>query len=156
MVFDVSLLLGVVLHLDILAWNFSCVFNSTLRVERRKWGKVIARWRSVAITFGQVLREFASLHDRFRLEVCILFYPIRTWKLAAWAIAIITGMQVVGGAGEEVRLEGRAGSGAQPRWSLGVKPRRGVQGAEPPDCHETNLKCFMNKFRHEMRHDLWR
>ena len=26
---------------------------------------------------------YASLHDRFRLEVRILFYPMRTWKLAA-------------------------------------------------------------------------
>ena len=26
---------------------------------------------------------YVSLHDRFRLEVRILFYPMRTWKLAA-------------------------------------------------------------------------
>ena len=26
---------------------------------------------------------YASLHDRFHLEVRILFYPMRTWKLSA-------------------------------------------------------------------------
>ena len=26
---------------------------------------------------------YASLHDRFRLEVRILIYPMRTWKLVA-------------------------------------------------------------------------
>ena len=62
---------------------------------------------------------YASLHDRFRLEVRILFYPMRTLKLAAWVTLIITGI----------------------RWR-----EAGGSGAPPPDCHETNLKCFINKF----------
>ena len=80
---------------------------------------------------------YVNLHDRFRLEVRILFYPMRTWKLAAWVTAIIAGMRVVGGTGEGVQVEGGA-------------------GAEPPDRHDMMLKCFMNKFCHETRHDLWR
>ena len=32
----------------------------------------------------------------------------------------------------------------------------GGTGGGAPDCHETNLKCSINKFCHEMRHDLWR
>ena len=52
--------------------------------------------------------------------------------------AIIAGMRVVGWAGEVVQMEGRAR----------------VRGAAPAGGHETNLKCFMNKFRHEMRLDL--
>ena len=44
---------------------------------------------------------------------------------------------VVGGTGEGVQVEGGAGPGAQPRWG---------PWAEPPDCHETNLKCSINKF----------
>ena len=43
--------------------------------------------------------------------------------------------------------------GAAPVGSRGEAPAR-VWGAEPPNCHATNLKCFMNKFCHEMRHDL--
>ena len=52
-------------------------------------------------------------------------------------------MRVVGGAGEGVDVEG----GTVVR---GEAPA-GVRGAEAPDCHETNLKCFMNKLCHEMR-----
>ena len=56
--------------------------------------------------------------------------------------AIIDGMRVVGGTEEGVQAEGGAGvPGVAPVGSRG-------------DCHETNLKCFMNKFCHEMRHDL--
>ena len=95
---------------------------------------------------------YSSLHDRFRLEVRILFYPMRTWKLAAWVTLIIAGMRLVGGRGEGVQVEAGAVAEAQPRWGPGAKPRRGVR----PDCHETILKCLMNKFCHEMRHDLWR
>ena len=51
-------------------------------------------------------------------------------------------------------MEGGAGvRGAAPVGPKGDAPARD-SGAEPPDCHETNLKCFMNKFCHEMRHDL--
>ena len=122
------------------------LWNSTLRVERRKWrnaderearrtrSKVIARKLSSAgmMARGRKPRDvtardsvqsrspsakccelYASLHDRFRLEVRILFHPMRTWKLAAWVTAIIAGMRVVGGAGEGVRLEG--GTGVQGR-----------------------------------------
>ena len=98
----------------------------------------------------------ASLHDRFRLEVRIIFYPMRTLKLAAWVTLIIAGMWWWPRRGREYRRRVARGSGAQPRWGPGAKPRRGVRRAEPPDCHETNLKCFINKFCHEMRHDLWR
>ena len=31
---------------------------------------------------------YTSLHDRFRLEVRILFYPLRTWELGAWVTLI--------------------------------------------------------------------
>ena len=53
---------------------------------------------------------YASLHDRFRLEVCILFYPMSTWKLATWVTLIVAEMRVVGETGEEVQGEGGAGS----------------------------------------------
>ena len=46
----------------------------------------------------------------------------------------------VGGTGEGVQLE--EGAGVQAR-----SPGGGF-------CHETNLKCSINKFCHEMRHDL--
>ena len=58
---------------------------------------------------------------------------------------IIAGMRVMGGTGEGVLVAGGAGvRGAAPVESRG----------EAPDCHETKLKCFINKFCHEMRHDL--
>ena len=57
----------------------------------------------------------ASLHDRFHLEVRILFYPMRRWKLAAWVTLIIAGMRVVGGTGDEYRWREARRSGAQPR-----------------------------------------
>ena len=58
-------------------------------------------------------------------------------------------MRVVGGAGEGVQMEGRVGvRGAAPVGSRGETPA-GVRGRLPPDCHETNLKCFMNQFCHE-------
>ena len=60
---------------------------------------------------------YASLHDRFRLEVRILFYPMRTWKLAAWVTSIIAGMRWWAGRGREYRWREAHGSGAQPRWS---------------------------------------
>ena len=82
--------------------------------------------------------SYASLHDRFCFEVRILFYPMRTWKLAAWVTLIITDMRVVGGAGEGLQVEGGAG----------------IRGAAPAG--GSNLKCVMKKFCHEMRHDLWR
>ena len=63
--------------------------------------------------------------------------------------AIIAGMRVVGGAGVGVQVERRAGV----RGAAAVGPR-GEAPTEPPDCHETNLKCLMNKFCHETRHDL--
>ena len=67
---------------------------------------------------------------------------------------IIAAMRVVGWTGKGVQAEGGAGvRGAAPVGSRGEAPARGA-GAEPPDFHETNLKCFMNKFCHEMRHDL--
>ena len=56
-------------------------------------------------------------------------------------------MRVVGGTGEGVHVEGGAGvRDAAPVGSRGEAPAGG----------ETNLKCFMNKLCHDMRHDLWR
>ena len=57
--------------------------------------------------------------------------------------AIIAGMRVVGEKGEGILVEGGAGvRGAAPA------------GPGPPDCHETDLRRFMNKLCHEIRHDL--
>ena len=53
---------------------------------------------------------------------------------------------VVGGTGEGLQVEGGAGF-------RGEAPAGG-SGVEPPDCHETKLKCFIYKFCHEMRHNL--
>ena len=56
---------------------------------------------------------------------------------------------VVGGSGEGVQVEGGAGvRGAVP---VGSRSEAGGSGG---DYHETNLTCFMNKFCHEIRHDL--
>ena len=64
----------------------------------------------------------------------------------------------MGGTGEGVQVEGGAGvRGAAPVGSRGEAPV-GSRGEAPaggsPDCHETNLKCSINKFFHEMSHDL--
>ena len=60
----------------------------------------------------------------------------------------------VGGTGEGVQVEGGAEvRGAASVGSRGEAPAGGLGGGEPPDCHETNLKCFINKFCHEMRHE---
>ena len=53
-------------------------------------------------------------------------------------------MRVVGGTGEGLVVEGGAGVwGAAPVVSKGEAPVGGSEGG-PTDCHETNLKCFMN------------
>ena len=63
---------------------------------------------------------------------------------------IIAGMRVVGGTREGVVAEAGEGvRGAAPVGSRGEAPAEGP-GAEPPDCHVTNLKCFMNKLCHEI------
>ena len=49
---------------------------------------------------------------------------------------------------KEAWVPGRSPGGVEGR-SLGGGC--GVGGGVPPDCHETNLKCFMNKLCHEMR-----
>ena len=60
----------------------------------------------------------------------------------------------MGGTGEGVQVEGGVGvRGAAPVGTRGEAPAGGSGGAEPPDCHETNLKCSINKFFHEMSHD---
>ena len=74
---------------------------------------------------------YASLHDRFRLEVRILFYPMRTLKLAAWVTLMIAGMPRWAGRGREYRWRETRRSGAQPRWGPGAKPRRGTGGRSP-------------------------
>ena len=111
--------------------NVKKFLSSTLRVERRKWGnadgrevrrtrsKVIASCRARVLIVrdnaqsrspsAKCCELYASLYDRFRFEVRILFYPIRTWKWAAWVTRIIAGMRVVSRAGEGVQVDGRAG-----------------------------------------------
>ena len=54
-----------------------------------------------------------------------------------------------GRTGEEVPVQKSAGV-------RGAAPVRSRREAQAGDCLETNLKYFMNKFCHEMRHDLWR
>ena len=87
---------------------------------------------------------YASLHNRFRLEVRILFYPMRTSKLAAWVTLIIAGMRWWAGRGREYRRREARGSGAQPLWGPGAKPRRGVRGRSPPPppLSRNELKMF--------------
>ena len=88
---------------------------------------------------------YANLHDRFRLEV-IEIGGLSDFNYCCHA--------VVGGTGKGVQVKGGARvRGAAPVGSRGDAPAGG-SGAEPPDCHETNLKCVINKFFHEMRHDL--
>ena len=114
--------------------------NSRLRIERRKRGNA---------------QRASSSHDRFRLEVRILFYRMRTLKLAARVTLIIAGMWWWAGRETEYKWRDARGTGAQPRWGPMAKPRQGVRGAPPPppDCRETKLKCRINEFCHEMRHD---
>ena len=73
---------------------------------------------------------YASLHDRFHLEVRILYYPRRTLKLAARVTLIIAGMRRWAGRGREYSWREAQGSGEQPQWGPGAKPRRGAWGAE--------------------------
>ena len=47
-----------------------------------------------------------------------------------------------------VVVGGTGARGAAPVGSRGEAPAGG-SGAEPPDYHETNLKCFIKKFCHE-------
>ena len=75
---------------------------------------------------------YASLHDHFRLEVRILFYPMRTWKLTAWVTLIIDGMWVVGGTGEGVQVEGGAGVHGQSPVEAGGGGGGGGGGGSPP------------------------
>ena len=109
---------------------------------------------SVAVTFSQVLRTLRDF----------------AWPLSSQGVYTILSDEdiVIGGlsdfnycwhavvdeTGREYRWREARGSGAKPRWGPGAKPRRGAKGAEPPDCHETNLKCFITKFCREMRHDV--
>ena len=78
-----------------------------------------------------------------------VYYFIR-WEHWNWRLEwlIIAGMWWWVGRGRKNRWREARGPGAQ--------PCPGVKGAEPPDCHEMNLKCFINKFCYETRHDLWR
>ena len=96
----------------------------------RRWSRAAERWNENLRPNAEIARDnaqsrspsvkccelYGSSHDRFRLEVRILFYPMRTWKLATWVTEIIAGMRVVAGALEGVQVEGRAGDrGAAPR-----------------------------------------
>ena len=153
------------------------LWNSTLRVERRMWGnsgeregrrtrsKVIAscrarEWEPVAEGRGFLPREITLSRDHLRRVMRTL--REFAWRLSprgACTILPDEDMEISGlsdcnywwhagggrGGGESTGGEWRAGRGLQ-----------GDTGAKPPDYHETNLKCFMNKFYHEMRHDLWR
>ena len=131
------------------------------RKVRSTWPKVIAtesdlaRWQPSAYGLGPSFPR-STAHDHLRPRATSLtlaahspafvflrvsyYYSMRTWKLAAWVTAIIGGW-----AEEGVQVEGGAGPGAQPQWGPRAMP---AEGSEPPDCHETNLKCFMNKFCH--------
>ena len=92
---------------------------------------------------------YASLHDRFRLEVRILFYPMRTLKSAAWVTFIIAGMRWWEG-----RVEGGARvRGAAPVGSRGEAPAAGLSRNELKMFHEQilsrNEACFV-KIRRQM------
>ena len=84
---------------------------------------------------------YASFYDRFRLEVRILFYSMRTWKCVAWVTSIIAGMRVVGGTGQGVQVEGGAGVwGAALVGSRGEAPAGSGGGA--PWLSRNELKMF--------------
>ena len=51
--------------------------------------------------------------------------------------------------------DGGGGTGGGRRGGRGQAPVA-TRGEAPGGGFETNLKGFMNKFCHEMRHDLWR
>ena len=118
---------------ELIKFNACMRCNSILRVERRKWGNADEREvhctrskvqvRSPSVKYCEL---YASLHDRFRLEVRKLFYPMRTWTLAAWATKIIASMRVVGGAGDGVQVESRVV----------------VRGAAPAGGSRNELKMF--------------
>ena len=74
---------------------------------------------------------YASLHDRFRLEVRILFYSMRTWKLAAWVTLIIAGMQWWAGRRREHRWWEAQGSGRSPSGVQGRSSGGGFGGRAP-------------------------
>ena len=61
---------------------------------------------------------------------------------------------VVGGTGEGVQVEGSAGVRGAASVGSRDKAPAGGSGGGAPYCHEMNFKCFINKFCHEMRHDL--
>ena len=128
--------------------------SGTLRVERRKWGNAASikfaarsrRWSRDNVqsrsSSAKCCELYASLHDRFRLEVRMLFYPMRTWKFAAWVPLIIADMRVVGGMGDGVQVEGGAG----------------VRGAAPVGCGAPRLSRNEVKMFHEQilsRNEAW-
>ena len=119
-------------------------WNSTLPVERRKWGnaderevrrtrsKVIAscrarEWKPEAEGLGSLPREITLSRDHL-------------WS----SVANFTQVCMTAFASRCVYYFTRWGHG---NWRLEWRSR-GFAGAEPPDCHDTNLKCFMNKFCH--------
>ena len=73
-----------------------------------------------------------------------VYYFIR-WGHWNWWLEWLHLLLACGGGrdGGGRRMEAR-GSGAQLRWGPGAKPQRAVREAEPPECHETDLKCFIN------------
>ena len=101
---------------------------------------VTVRELSVAITFGQVLRTLREFAWPLSVRSAYTILSDEDIEIGGLSDFNYCWHVVVGGTGKEVQVEGGAG----------------VRGAEPPDCHETTLKCFINKFCHEMRHDLWR
>ena len=89
----------------------------------------------------------ARLHDRFRLE--------------AGAYTILSDEDMEIGNLSDCNHCWHAGGGWGGGGSTGggtcVSPGRSPgegAGGGAPACHETNLKVFMNKFCHGMRHDL--
>ena len=95
-----------------------------------------------------------------RAHTCIVFYFSKrvprgstkyVWRILFLKRVSLAGRRVVGGAGEGVDADGGAGvRGAAPVGFRGEAPAGG-SGGGAPHCHETNLKCFMNKLCHEMR-----
>ena len=63
--------------------------------SRGRRPRILTAWESKSRSPSAKCCElyYANLHDRFRLEVRILFYPMSTSKLAVWVTLIIAGMR---------------------------------------------------------------
>ena len=95
---------------------------------------------------------YPSLHDRFHLEVRIPFYPMRTWKLAAWVTLIIAGMRWWAGRRREYRWREARSLGRSPGRVQGRSPG-GRFGGLRPRLSRTDLKMFHEKIL--SRNEAW-